>query len=117
MGGVVTIQGLQTGVPSGSVQIGPITLTPSNVTTTELVPITIGNNTVAVPANATFVLISFPVLTTSIAFKSVAGDSNTNVIASTPNNSPSLINVSAIASFVLNVAATMVSSFMTLQFF
>lgn len=105
--GSVTIAANVSGLPAGSVSVGPLTVSLSNAVG-EILPVTLasGANTITVPSGVTCVLV-VPSSGTSyggtITWKGVSGD--TGVAVSTIN--PTLVSVaSTVASFVLTASTT-----------
>jgi hypothetical protein len=118
MAGAVTISGNITGLPQGSVTIGPLTLTPADENLYEELTILFasGANTIAVPPWSEFCLIQ-PGTGSVIALtlKGVTGDTGIPIGLSKPTLL-SFVDDATPASFVITAASSF-SAYSSISFF
>ena len=119
MAGQLTVAGVLTGTPEGTVYIGPVTITPNALNkyaATSLEPAS-GSNTVAVPAWAVGCRI-IPDPTNAVAFKvkTVGGDTGTNLNQTTPSG-PILFDAVNMPANLYIVAASNFTTYLTVEFF
>lgn len=89
-----------------SVQLSDVADRIINVNSSNLALLQPGDNTINVPANATFVVIEFPATPQTVKWKGAGGDTGTQMLSNTDGNLFCVMLVKGLASFILNASDT-----------